>query len=159
MSDLLTEIEAAERQVRKDGRRNHKTDNILTFSAILVSAVATWLAFSRAHPVVTAIAAGIPGVCATLQASMNFRGRSSWYFLMAARLRGLARALRDQSADASKISELFSELEVDMESQWTSMVTAKAQPPTLQSLKEFSAEHRAALKANATTPVGETKPK
>jgi hypothetical protein len=128
-SALLEEIRGDEESAREDGRRNHKTDLWLSAGAILGSFVATVVAVADTSPWFTAAVAAIPGLCAGLQSQIKFAGRSSWYFLLAARLRSLGRALEIEEAPVKEIAKKLGDLEVEMEERWREMIGGGGQAP------------------------------
>lgn len=112
------------------GRRNHISDIVCSIGTIVFSFLATaFAAFSLPAPA-TAIAAGLATLCATLQRVVDFRGRASWYFWMAARLRQLERALTYEDATQQDVSQRLGKVEVEGEELWGRMVQSGGAAPT-----------------------------
>lgn len=126
---LRTEISVSEADARRNGRRNHRTDLYLSFSAIVCSVLATAVAAGGTNKWVTAALAFVPALATGLQAGIKFAARSGWYFSMAAHLRTLGRSLEFEGATAKDVSAKLGKLETDMEEEWDLRVGAGATAP------------------------------
>ena len=131
MSDkkLASELEAQAMVDFNQGRKNHLSDLTFAIGAIATSFVATVLVATHTKPEwVAASVAALPGLCASLQRIIDFRGRSAWYFLRAARLEGIARALKHEGMQESDASRKFTEIEIEMENKWSEFVKSGGAP-------------------------------
>lgn len=113
------------------GRKNHLADLWCTIGSVIASCVATILAGSGAPTWLIALFAAVPGVCTTLQRLVDFRGRAAWYFLKAARLRGISLAVRHEGLAIDAASRQFRETEIELERQWPQFVNG-GHPPIAQ---------------------------
>lgn len=128
-STLTNDIDAQANSDFDSGRTNHITDLTCSICAVLASFVASILAAGGWLPAwVTATFAALPGLFATLQRVVDFRGRAAWYFLKASKLRGISLALRYEDLKVESGSKQYRETEVEMEEQWSRFVKS-GQPP------------------------------
>jgi hypothetical protein len=132
IDELLRELDDDGESYFSSGRQNNITDLALSISAILASLVATVLAASgQVTPWISATAAAVPAACASLQRVVDFRGRSSWYFQHAARVRALAITLRYAKAPGvEEFARKRGELEIEMEKDWSHIGRSGAAPIT-----------------------------
>ncbi len=128
--ELLRELDGDGDSYFLSGRQNNVTDLLLSMAAILASLVATVLAATgQAPPWISATAAAVPAACASLQRVVDFRGRSSWYFQHAARVRALAISMRyAKSPDIEEFARKRGDLEVEMEKEWSQIGRSGAVP-------------------------------
>jgi hypothetical protein len=108
------------------GRVNNISDLTLSIAAILASFIAAVLAATGVTSWVTAIVAGLPGMCTSLQRIVDFRGRAAWYFVCAARRRAFSRSLAYEGMPVKDVSQRLSEFEIDMEARWSRMLVPKS---------------------------------
>jgi hypothetical protein len=130
--ELLRELDEDGEAYFGSGRQNNITDITLSITAILASLVATVLAATgQVPPWISATVAAVPAACASLQRVVDFRGRSSWYFQHAARVRALATSLRYAKApDVEEFARKRGDLEVEMEKEWSQIGRSGATPTT-----------------------------
>jgi hypothetical protein len=86
--ELIDEIDADAEAAFTGGRTNHLSDLVCSIGAIVASFIAAVLAaVGGVEGWLTAIVAALPGVWASLQRVIDFRGRAAWYFIKASELR------------------------------------------------------------------------
>jgi len=136
LENLINEIETEEKALYHAGRTNHLTDLILWFAAIFASFVATILAaLGEVTPWLTAAIAALPGLCASLQRVIDFRGRSSWYFQKAAQMKSLFLSVKYQGMDVKDGAKKWGEIEMTYEELWPRLVKTGAPAPAGESQK------------------------
>jgi hypothetical protein len=119
-SELVQELEDDGEVFFNGGRLNNITDATLSIVSVFGSLAATVLVSTQVPRWLPAAVAAVPAACATLQKTLDFRGRSNWYFQYAAHARSLATDLK--YADAPNVQEFAhkrAELEVRMEEEWS----------------------------------------
>jgi hypothetical protein len=131
MSDLADEITAEADVSFQGGRTNNLSDLGCSIGAIIASFLAAVLAaVSGAPGWVTAIIAALPGLCNSLQRVVDFRGRSAWYFVKAAKLRDLALTVKwDPNLPPKEAARQFGGILKEMEDRWSELVRTGAPPP------------------------------
>jgi hypothetical protein len=134
--ELLQELEDDGESYFASGRQNNITDLTLSIVITLASLVATVLAATGQVPAwASATAAAVPAACASLQRVVDFRGRSSWYFQHAVRVRALANSLRyAKTPDAEEFARKRGDLEIEMEKDWL-QISRSGVAPTPRRLK------------------------
>jgi hypothetical protein len=120
LNELVQELENDGEEFFGGGRLNNITDATLSIVAVFTSLAATVLVGTDAPRWIPAVVAAVPAACATLQKTLDLRGRSNWYFQYAAQVRSLATDLK--YADAPNVQECArkrAELETKMEDEWS----------------------------------------
>jgi hypothetical protein len=129
-SGLANELKAEADDLFAGGRTNNVTDIACSIGAILGSFLAAVLAATDdVYPAVTAGVAALPGLCASLQRVIDFRGRSAWYFLKSAQLSSIARSVRFAMIDDATAAAQWNEVDKAMEERWAEFVRAGTAPP------------------------------
>jgi len=93
-AELIAEFAADEDSCFASGTQNNVTDITLTFVSVFTSLAATVLVAATFYKVLAASFAAVPAACTALQRSIDFRGRSLWYFHHAANLKALGLSLK-----------------------------------------------------------------
>jgi hypothetical protein len=116
---LLQEFEIDERQCFESGRLNNITDIALSIISVLTSLAATVLVSTGVDKAVVASVAALPAACTALQRTVDFRGRSLWYFEHAANITALSVSLRYATTpDLEQFAKRRAELEIDGDKRW-----------------------------------------
>jgi hypothetical protein len=155
--DLADQI-AAEADVSFDqGRTNNLTDLVLIFGAIIASTLATILAgVTEDHKAVVASVAALPGLCASLQRIVDFRGRSAWHFVKYAKLRELELNLRyDPTQLPPDAAKQFGAILKEMEGKWAELATTRPYLPGEPPPKTDTSPGPAKLPEQGTGPSRE----
>jgi hypothetical protein len=130
--DLIADLESDGNEYFDAGRMNNLIDLGLSIVAILASLTAGVLvgaAWRDAQAIIAGVAA-IPAACVSIQAVLDVRGRSDWYFLHAARVRALALKLKYEDApNLAEVARERAELELEMESRWAKIGRSRVNPP------------------------------
>lgn len=113
------------------GRTNNLSDLTCSIGSIVASFLAAVLAAVRGAPGwLTAIIAAFPGLCASLQGVVDFRGRSAWYFVKYGKLRELEENLRwDPNLSEPEAARRFGAIVTEMENRWTEFVKTAGSAP------------------------------
>lgn len=122
--DLLRELEADGDEYFDGGRTNNIIDLCLSIAAIVASLAATVLAGAgdSVLPWFLATVAALPAAFSSIQTIIDVRGRSSWYFRHAARVRALAVSLKYAvTPSVEDFARKRAELEVEMENEWSTV--------------------------------------
>jgi hypothetical protein len=128
---LVEEIDSEVRAAFVRGQKNHLTDLGCSIVAIVGSFIAAVLAALGELPGwVTATIAALPGLCASLQRVIDFRGRAAWYFIKWAQLRDLSRNLKYGNVPLQDAAKLLGKIEETMEQRWSEFVKASSRPPS-----------------------------
>jgi hypothetical protein len=131
---LIGEIDVEENALYRAGRTNHQTDLVLWYAAIIASFVATILAaLGDVAPWLTAAIAALPGLCASLQRVIDFRGRSAWYFQKASQMKALLLNVKYQGMTVQDGAKRWGEIETSYEEIWSRLVKTGAPAPTGES--------------------------
>jgi len=151
--DLVREIDGEEDALYKAGRTNHKTDLLFWFTAIIASFVATILAAlgkEQIPPWLTAAIAALPGLCASLQRVIDFRGRSAWYFQKAAQMKALLLNVKYQGMSVEDGAKRWGQIETAYEDLWPRLVKTGASPDASQPPTDRSGNTGAAPSGGTT---------
>jgi hypothetical protein len=114
------------------GRRNNRTDTILSIVTVVASLIATILATNpHIYPWIIAAVAAIPAACTSLQRIVGFRERSDWYFHHADKLRELLFEVKYAKApDLEEFALRRGKIEVEVGAQWRQRNNLTAKPST-----------------------------
>lgn len=117
---LVTDIRRDIDEWYRYGRRNNLADIGCTVAIVVTSMVATILGAADAVPAVAVAAvAALPAAAASLQRSVDFRGRAAWYFRAGARLRKLMFEVEQAAQpDLEDFARRRGRLEVELEEAW-----------------------------------------
>ena len=130
-SALAADLESEADDLFGGGRQNNVTDVVCSAGAIFGSFLAAVLAATGdVYPAVTAGVAALPGLCASLQRVIDFRGRSAWYFVKSAQLSSIARSLRYGVIDERSAATQWNEIDKTMEERWAEFVKGGTAPAT-----------------------------
>lgn len=128
-SQLADDLDAEADDLFGGGRQNNITDIGCSVGAILGSFLAAVLAATDdVYPAVTAGVAALPGLCASLQRVIDYRGRSAWYFLKSAQLSSIARSRRFGIIDDATAVTQWNAVDKAMEERWVEFVRAGNAP-------------------------------
>ncbi|MBV9611552.1 MAG: hypothetical protein JO091_03730 [Acidobacteriaceae bacterium] len=101
---------------------NNIIDLSLTVVIVFASLAATVLATSDLRNIprwLVASIAAVPAAATSLQRIIGIRERSDWYFLYAAKVRGLATTLKYAAApNIEEFGKRVAEVEIEMENEW-----------------------------------------
>lgn len=130
---LMDEIDSDADVAFSGGRTNHLSELVCSIGAIVASFIAAVLAAVGGVPGwLTAMVAALPGVLASLQRVIDFRGRAAWYFIKASRLRDLSRNVKYEIVPVQDGARLFGEIDKTMEERWSEFVKTGSPPPSKQ---------------------------
>jgi len=152
LEDLIREINSEEGALYKAGRTNHQTDLLCWYGAIIASFLATILAAVGNTPswLIAAIAA-LPGLCASLQRVIDFRGRAAWYFQKAAQMKALLLNVKYQNMSVQDGAKKLGDIETTFENLWPQLVKTGAPPPAGEPSPGGSGNKEPAPSPGATT--------
>jgi hypothetical protein len=126
-SELLEEFEADYESSFDSGAKNNISDIALTIVSVASSLAATVLVTATPYRPLAASVAAIPAACTALQRTVDFRGRSLWYFGHAANLKALALALKfAKEPDLEDFAKHRADLEIDAEVLWSQIGGGRA---------------------------------
>jgi hypothetical protein len=126
---LIDELEADADVAFSGGRTNNISDLLCSIGAIVASFIAAVLAAVSGPGWLTATVAVLPGVFASLQRVIDFRGRAAWYFIKSSQLRGLSRNVKYEIVTAKEGAKQFGDLDRAMEERWSEFVRSGSPPP------------------------------
>ncbi|MBP1777213.1 MAG: hypothetical protein H6Q86_3223 [candidate division NC10 bacterium] len=131
MPDLVEDLDAEVETSFKGGRKNNLADIWCSVGVIVASVLASILAAVSGVPGwVTAAIAVLPALCGGLQRTLDFRGRSAWYFVKWGRLRALQLTLKgDPDLPRKDVSLQYGEILRDMENRWSEFVKSVTADP------------------------------
>lgn len=121
---LEAEIDKAQRDSLKHGRRNYLVLNMLLVLSVLGSVAAAVLALINAPPLVAGLVALIPAVAVTISTSFKLQAKASWHYGKHTELNGLVRRIRyavpaaPTAADVAALAQQLTDLDVRMDRQW-----------------------------------------
>ncbi|HXM43541.1 MAG TPA: hypothetical protein VN924_20055 [Bryobacteraceae bacterium] len=139
VDNLLEEFDADEAICFDSGRLNNITDITLSIASVLGSLVATVLVAAGAYKALSASAAAVPAACTTLQRIVDFRGRSLWYFNLAANIKALSVSLRyAKEPDLEKFAKERAQLEIDADNRWKQIGGSAEAPKTRPKSKKLN---------------------
>jgi len=138
---LTTLLETARDKAYATGNRFWRIDTFLSVTAIITSAIAAVLAGilagrEDASQPVLAVLAGIPGVSTGLQKFFDYRIRSGWKYVKAARLNQLVLDLNFNGGDVGNISKEFGAIEATMEKEYSTLLAEAKGLPTAAEIKQ-----------------------
>lgn len=129
LSKFIEDIDAEVVSLFGGGRINHLSDLGCSFGAIFASFLAAILAALGSESVavwITAVVAALPGLFASLQRVVDFRGRAAWYFVKAAELRNLSLNSKYGNISMQEAAKQWGETEKKLEERWPEMVKVGA---------------------------------
>ena len=131
MPDLIEDLDADVETSFRGGRKNNLADLWCSVGVIVASVMASILAAVSGVPGwVTAAIAVLPALCGGLQRTLDFRGRSAWYFVKWGKLRALQLSLKgDPDFPRKEASLMYGEILRDMEIRWSEFVKAATAEP------------------------------
>ncbi len=133
--DLVKDLVAEEAALYKAGRKNHLTDLICSYGAVIASFLATILvAIGNIPPFVTAVIAALPALCTSFQKITDFRGRSTWYYLKAVHMQDLLLNVKYGNLSTQEGAKRWGDIERTFEERWPKLVrggppSAEGEPP------------------------------
>jgi hypothetical protein len=126
-SELLEEFQDDQESCFDSGAKNNITDIALTIASVVTSLAATVLVSATPYKPLAASMAAIPAACTALQRTVDFRGRSLWYFHHAASLKALALSLKfARNPDLEEFARKRADLEMEGELRWAQIGGGRA---------------------------------
>ena len=126
--DMIRDLEDGRDELFSAGRMNNITDVACSIFAVGGSFLAAVLAAAEVEPWIVAAGAAIPALATSLQQTVDYRGRSAWYFLKAASYDAILLRLRYSGLTVEAAAQELAHLEVSMEQRWSEFVRSSASP-------------------------------
>ncbi len=121
MEELEKEISEAARLSKYLARRNYLFAYGVTLISVFASIAAGILvALDGLDPAVIAAIASLPAGMMTFKTVFRFEQKSAWFWHKTKNLERLYRSLAYENANPSEVSKEFSNIELEMESDWVS---------------------------------------
>ena len=128
--NLVKDLVSEEAALYKAGRKNHLTDLICSYGAIIASFLATiFVALGSVPPFVTAIIASVPALCTSFQKITDFRGRATWYYLKAVHMQDLLLNVKYGNISTQEGAKRWGEIEKTFEERWPKFVRGGTPSP------------------------------
>jgi hypothetical protein len=128
--NLVKDLVLEEADLYQAGRKNHLTDLVCSYGAIIASFLATILvALGNVPPFVTAVIAAVPALCTSFQKITDFRGRATWYFLKAVHMQDLLLNVKYGNISTQEGAKRWGEMEKAFEERWPKLVRGGAPSP------------------------------